>query len=121
MKAAVARALERCGSQMEGYAKDLAPVAQNAGGTLRGSISHQVSDNTVYVGSNTEYAAYVEYGTGRYSDHPGGGTTKDKWVYQDKFGEWHTGYPQQPRHFLKPAVADHTGTYENIIKDELKG
>ena len=112
---AVLRALERCGEQAEGYAKDLAPVDT---GNLRNSISHKVDDGepAVYIGSNVEYAAYVELGTGKYTD--GGRPTP--WVYQDDNGNWHwtAGNPAQP--FLAPAVADHPQTYRNIIEDELK-
>ena len=115
-KAACLRALERCGSQAEGYAKDLAPVDT---GNLRNSISHRVDDDSLaaYIGTNTEYAAYVELGTGKYAE--GGRPTP--WVYQDDEGHWHwtAGNPAQP--FLKPAVADHQQTYRNIIEDELNG
>lgn len=114
---AVLRALERCGEQAEGYAKDLAPVDT---GNLRNSITHQVDDgdNAVYIGSNTSYAPYVELGTGKYAE--GGGGRPTPWVYQDDNGNWHwtAGNPAQP--FLKPAVANHAGTYRNIIEDELK-
>lgn len=113
--AAVLRALERCGSQAEGYAKDLAPVDT---GRLRNSISHQVDDseNAVYIGTNVSYAPYVELATGIYAE--GGRPTP--WVYQDENGNWHwtRGNPAQP--FLKPAVADHGRTYRNIIEDEMK-
>ena len=113
---AVLRALERCGSQAEGYAKDLAPVDT---GNLRNSISHTVDEDepAVYIGSNTSYAAYVELGTGKYTE--GGRPTP--WVYQDDNGNWHwtRGNPAQP--FLAPAVKDHPQTYRNIIADELKG
>lgn len=113
---AVLRALERCGSQAEGYAKDLAPVDT---GNLRNSISHRVDDGepAVYIGSNTSYAAYVELGTGKY--YPGGRPTP--WVYRDEEGRFHwtAGNPAQP--FLAPAVKDHPQTYRNIIADELKG
>ena len=112
---AVLRALERCGEQAEGYAKDLAPVDT---GNLRNSISHTVDEDepAVYIGSNTSYATYVELGTGKYTD--GGRPTP--WVYQDDNENWHwtAGNPAQP--FLKPAVADHAGTYRNIMEDELK-
>lgn len=115
MKDAVLRALERCGSQAEGYAKDLAPVDT---GNLRNSISHRVdeSENAVYIGTNVSYAPYVELATGIYAD--GGRPTP--WVYQDDAGNWHwtRGNPAQP--FLKPAVANHAQTYRNIIEDELK-
>ena len=114
---AVLRALERCGEQAEGYAKDLAPVDT---GNLRNSISHKVDDGepAVYIGSNTSYAPYVELGTGIYAE--GGGGRPTPWVYQDAQGNWHwtRGNPAQP--FLKPAVADHQQTYSNIIKDELE-
>lgn len=112
---AVLRALERCGEQAEGYAKDLAPVDT---GNLRNSISNKVDDGepAVYIGSNTSYAPYVELGAGKYTE--GGRPTP--WVYQDDNGNWHwtAGNPAQP--FLKPAVADHAQTYRNIIEDELK-
>ena len=113
--AACLRALERCGMEAEGYAKDLVPVDT---GNLRNSISHKVDDGepAVYIGSNTSYAPYVELGTGIYAD--GGRPTP--WVYQDANGNWHwtRGNPAQP--FLKPAVKDHAQTYRNIIEDELK-
>ena len=112
---AVLRALERCGEQAEGYAKDLAPVDT---GNLRNSISHTVDEDepAAYIGSNVEYAAYVELGTGKYTE--GGRPTP--WVYRDDEGNYHwtRGNPAQP--FLKPAVADHAQTYRNIIEDELK-
>ena len=109
------RALERCGSQAEGYAKDLVPVDT---GRLRNSISHKVDDGepAVYIGSNTSYAPYVELGAGIYAD--GGRPTP--WVYQDANGNWHWTRGNQAHPFLKPAVADHAQTYRNIIEDELK-
>ena len=112
---AVLRALERCGEQAEGYAKDLAPVDT---GNLRNSISHTVDEDepAVYIGSNTSYAPYVELATGIYAE--GGRPTP--WVYQDENGNWHWTRGNQAHPFLKPAVANHAGTYRNIIEDELK-
>ena len=111
----VVRALERCGEQAEGYAKDLVPVDT---GRLRNGITHAVAENEMaaYVGSNTSYAPYVELGTGIYAD--GGRPTP--WVYQDANGNWHwtAGNPAQP--FLAPAVKEHAQTYRNIIEAELK-
>lgn len=116
MEAAVLRALERCGLQGEGYAKDLCPVDT---GNLRNSIAHQVQpdEQSVYIGSNVEYAAYVELGTGKY--YPGGRPTP--WTYQDEKGSWHITHGQRAQPYLKPAVADHQGTYRNIIEDEMHG
>ena len=111
------RALERCGLQAEGYAKDLCPVDT---GALRNSISNRVVDSepAVYIGTNSEYAAYVEFGTGHYST-TGGGTPKTHWAYMGDDGKMHIGKPMKARPYLKPAVANHVGTYRNIIKDEL--
>lgn len=111
------RALERCGLQAEGYAKDLCPVDT---GALRNSINHKVdeAEPAAYIGTNQEYAAYVEFGTG-YHSTIGGGTPKKHWVYMGEDGEWHIGKPMQAQPYLKPAVADHVGTYRNIFKDEF--
>lgn len=115
-KAAVLRALERCGSEAEGYAKELVPVDT---GNLRNSISHQVDegDPAAYVGTNSEYGAYVELGTGIYAESGGRPTP---WVYQDANGNWHWTQGNRAQPYLKPAVADHAQTYRNIIEDEMK-
>lgn len=111
------RALERCGLQAEGYAKDLCPVDTEA---LRNSIAHKVVDSepAAYIGTNQSYAPYIEFGTGQYSSI-GGGTPKSHWAYMGDDGKWHIGRPRKPLPFLKPAVANHVGTYRNIFKDEL--
>lgn len=116
LKQKIKAALERCGQQAEGYATDLVPVDT---GLLRQSITHRYeeSEQAVYVGSNSEYAAYVELGTGKY--YPGG--RKQPWVYQDAKGQWHRTEGNRPKPYLKPALMDHIGTYKNIIEDELRG
>ena len=114
-EAACLRALEKCGLVAEGYAKKECPVDT---GNLRNSITHEVKDDekAAYIGSNTEYAAYVELGTGQY--YPGG--RQDPWVYQDAKGNWHLTHGQRARPYLKPAVADHASQYKGIIESELK-
>lgn len=116
MQTAVLRALEKCGLTAERYAKDLCPFDT---GNLRNSITHQVvsGENSVYIGSNAEYAAYVELGTGIY--YPGG--RKTPWVYQDSKGNWHMTHGQRAKPYLKPAVADNSQQYKQIIETELKG
>lgn len=115
LEAAVLRALEKCGLTAEGYAKMLCPVDT---GNLRNSITHQVqqSEAAVYIGTDSEYAAYVELGTGKY--YPGGRQTP--WVYQDAKGNWHLTHGQRAQPYLKPAVADHVPQYRSIIEGELK-
>ena len=117
LEAACQRALEKCGLVAEGYAKKLCPVDT---GNLRNSITHTVSDNgerAAYVGTNSEYAVYVECGTGIY--YPGGRQTP--WVYQDEKGDWHLTHGQRAKPFIKPAVAEHGEQYKRIIEAELKG
>lgn len=88
---AIERALEAIGLQAEGYAKMLCPVDT---GRLRNSITHEVkpSEQAVYVGTNVEYAAYVEFGTSRMSAQP----------------------------YLQPAVMNHTDEYSKMAEHFLK-
>lgn len=115
LQAAALRALEICGQTAEGYAKLLCPEDT---GTLRNSITHQVDagENAVYIGSNSEYAAYVECGTGMY--YPGGRRTP--WTYQDIHGAWHITHGQRAQPYLKPAIVDHLNNYKSIIESELR-
>ena len=84
------KALVKCGLQAQTFAKSLCPVDT---GNLRNSISYIVEGDTVYIGTNTEYAPYVELGT----------------------------YKMAARPYLEPAISGHIGTYESIIKSELGG
>lgn len=117
IKDAIIRGLERCGMQGESYAKDLVPVNT---GNLRNSITHKVdtSEPAAYIGTNNEYAVYVELGTGEYAE--GGGGRPTPWVYQDDKGNWHHTHGQRAKPYLRPALADHKKTYKNILEDELK-
>ena len=88
---AIKRSLEAIGLQAEGYAKMLCPVDT---GNLRNSITHEVdvADKKAYIGTNVEYAAYVEYGTSRMRAQP----------------------------YLKPAVVDHADEYSKMVEYYLK-
>lgn len=116
IRAALLRGLEKCGLTAENYAKRLCPVDT---GNLRNSITHVVKDDemAVYIGSNVEYAPYVELGTGVYAD--GGRPTP--WVFQDENGDWHRTNGQKAQPFLKPAATEHAAQYRAIIKSELSG
>ena len=83
---AIEKALEAIGLQAEGYAKQLCPVDT---GRLRNSITHQKTGRTTEaIGTNVEYAAYVELGTQRSRAQP----------------------------YLKPAAENHTNEYKEIVK-----
>lgn len=87
---AIARALEAIGIQAEGDVAELAPVDT---GRLRDSITHEThaEEESVYVGTNVEYAAYQEYGTSRMRAHP----------------------------FLKPGIMNNLETYKEIAEKYL--
>lgn len=144
MQEAALRALEKCGLEAEKYAKSLCPVDT---GNLRNSISHRVNSEepAAYVGTNSEYGAFVELGTGKYYS----GGRQGWWVYVKgsnppkgkKHGKIYTKEEalrimmalrrkgldahitdgREPKPYLKPAVADHGKEYEAIIRGEMHG
>lgn len=85
----IAQALEAIGLTAEGYAKDLCPIDT---GRLMNSISHARDDNAAYIGTNVEYAAYVELGTSKSKARP----------------------------YLRPAAQDHAEEYKEIVKTALQ-
>lgn len=95
----IKKALTECGLVAEGYAKLKCPVDT---GRLRSSIEYKVEDKECYIGTNAEYAPYVELGTGSF--YAGGSAIKG----------------QKAQSYLKPAVSEHSGEYRQIIIDNLK-
>lgn len=87
---AMQKALEIIGGKAETYAKRLCPVDT---GNLRNSITHQQFDErTEVVGSNVEYAPYVELGTVKMGARP----------------------------FLRPAAEGHVAEYKSILETVMK-
>lgn len=115
---ALGACLEELGQQAEGYAQDLCPVGEINGGTLRNSITHIVNedDKTVIIGTNVEYAPYVEFGTGVFAETGGRQTP---WSYQDAAGEWHRTNGQRPQPYLRPSINDHEAEYKEITSKYL--
>ncbi|MCQ2507244.1 MAG: HK97 gp10 family phage protein [Dorea sp.] len=113
MESAVQRALERIGMQAEGYAKAKCPVDT---GALRNSITHQIQGHDVYIGTNMEYAPYIEFGTGIHAETGGRQTP---WTYQDGKGNWHKTSGAKAKPFLRPAASKHNNEYAAIIADEF--
>ena len=94
-QAARNKALEIIGGKAEKYAKKQCPYKT---GRLRGSITHQqFDDNTEVVGTNVEYAPFVELG----HHTKGGGKVA-------------------PKPFLRPAAENHTAEYKYIIETVMK-
>lgn len=123
LKGATEKALTEVGIKAEKYAKALCPVGTPEstgkkgyrGGTLRNSITFVVEGDELTIGSNVEYAPYVELGTGPYFNTP------PEWlqyVTEKGSGEGH-GYVR-PRPYLRPAIEDHLDEYKRIMQNELK-
>lgn len=66
---------------------------ERASGTYKGKVGEN-REKAVYIGTNVEYAAYVEMGTSATNG---------------------IGKP-----FIRPAIENHTQEYRSIIEDELK-
>ena len=83
------RGLEAIGLVAEGHAKKITPVDT---GRLRNSISHATDDEAAYIGTNVEYAPYVELGArGRAGVH-----------------------------MLQRAASEHGSEYKQIMEDAMK-
>ena len=86
---ALQRGLEAIGLVAEGYAKEDTPVDT---GRLRNSITHTKDDKAAYIGTNVEYAPYVENGT------------------RDRKGVY----------MLRKAATEHTEEYQKLMKESLE-
>lgn len=85
--------LEALGLQAEGNAVDeITTLGAVDTGRLRGSISHTHDDHNAYIGTNLEYAPYVELGTHKMASRP----------------------------FLRNAISNYADEYKKIIEDGLK-
>ena len=85
------RGLEAIGLTAEGHAKKITPV-DTGRLQLRNSISHATDDEAAYIGTNVEYAPYVELGArGR-----------------------------QGKHMLQRAASEHTDEYKRLMEDSMK-
>ena len=97
---ALEKALEELGFEAEKNAKieitravyDTPERGYIRTGNLRNSISHDHDGSSAYVGTNVEYAPYVELGTSR----------------------------MRPRPYLKPAIETYQNEYKRIVENNLK-
>jgi HK97 gp10 family phage protein len=88
---------------------------------LRNSIDYVVDEAELigYVGTNVEYAIYVEMGTGEFAENGMG--RKGGWVYQDPSGEWFFTWGQEPQPYLCPAFRKNKSQIEALAKEIFGG
>ncbi len=103
---------------VEGQAVALAVVHTSR---LRNSIDYVVDEAELigYVGTNVEYAIYVEMGTGEFAENGMG--RKGGWVYQDPSGEWFFTWGQEPQPYLRPAFRKNKSQIEALAKEIFGG
>jgi HK97 gp10 family phage protein len=90
---AITTALEAIGEQAEGnVADEITRVGAVDTGRLRNSIGSRVVEKTVYVGTNVEYAPYVELGTVKMAKRP----------------------------YLRPGMENNLREYQDILVEVLK-
>lgn len=146
LTAAANAALKKIGSTAEEYVKENTPTSAH-GGRLKNSMTHIVEGDSVYVGTNVEYAPYVELGTGIYASDGKG--RKGWWVYvvggdenyqsenkktfytegeakriaailRSKGLDAHATNGSKPQHMIRRAVTEHTDEYRKIVKEIFK-
>lgn len=118
--------LEEIGLRAEDYAAALTPVGTPEstgiqgyiGGTLKNSMTHKVVGKAVYIGTNVEYAPYVELGTGIYATDGTG--EQSPWIWIDKNGKGHWTRGMKPNHMIKKAASEHNDEYKDVLKKHLK-
>ena len=109
------KAIDKACFIVENAAKDAAPVDT---GILRRSITHEVEDGVGYIGTNVEYAPYIEFGTGVFA--AAGDGRKQRWSYQTADGQWHSTIGQHPQPFLQPALDNNRIQVLEAIRDYYK-
>lgn len=62
-------------------------------GRLRNSVTHANDEDSVYIGTNVEYAAFIELGTTRMRARP----------------------------YLRPAASQHSDEYRQLVEAALRG
>lgn len=92
---ALVAALKECGLDGERFAKDNLTRNRSVDtGRLRNSVTHQIreAEKAVYIGTNVEYAPYVELGTEK----------------------------AKPKPYLKPAASEHSGEYRQVFERHMQ-
>ena len=114
-------ALEAVGNQGVSHVKQVITRESRVDtGAMRNSITHQVvmNEKAVYIGTNSPYAVYNEYGTGIYAE--GGKGRKTPWTYVDDKGVGHTTRGMKPIHMIKDGIGNNLEELKQIIKKYLQ-
>lgn len=115
----VEKGLQKVSLRIVADAKVLCKNQTNGKGPLAASIAASVKKTKAQVGTNLEYAPYVELGTGLFAAN-GNGRKDVPWRYKDAKGKWHTTSGQHPKPFLQPAVDVNKANIEKDVREAVK-
>lgn len=95
-------------------------IRQNAKdtGALIDSYVAKPTKDGFDIGSTVDYAAYVEFGTGKYAEDGKG--TQHPWAFQNSKGEWRMTEGMRPRPHVRPAFEENAETIERLISEEMQ-
>ena len=108
------QALKKACYMVETDAKELCPTDTTR---LRGSITHEVEETVGRVGTNVEYAIWVEFGTGIHAEKGKG--RKTPWVYKTEKGYFYT-HGNKPQPYLRPALHKNEKKILGLFRDLIK-
>jgi len=113
------KALGRGAARMQGTVKMLTPVDT---GNLRNKIYLDHEQMMVYnVETNVEYAAFVEFGTGKLGDPAVPHTSKDHWTYySDELKRFVTTHGQEPAHMFTQGFSTMYKKVVDIVRVEIR-
>ena len=113
----IEQALKDCCMLVEAEARKKAPKKD---GALRNSITSRIEGLSGIVFTPLEYAPYVEYGTGLFSEHPMGGRKDVPWIYRDeKTGEFHATSGRTAEPYMAPALNENREEIIRIIREGI--
>ena len=117
LERAAIRGLIKASMLVESQAALLVPVDT---GALRNSIGYKVNESELaaYIGTNCEYAIYVEFGSGEFAENGNG--RKGGWLYKTPNGEVHFTYGMPPQPYLRPAFRRNQKAIRDILADCLR-
>lgn len=128
--------------------KNIKDVGYVDTGTARDSITYEVKDDAVYVGSNLDYFKYLEVGTGIHASNGQGRkgwwvyvldgdenyeTKDDKRIYTEEEAkriaaflrskglDAHATNGIKPGHMIRDAISEHTEEYKKRVEQGLEG
>lgn len=87
-------------------------------GELIDSYRAVQTEDGVEIGSDLDYSAYVEFGTGIYAEDGKGVSTP--WAYKAADGTWHTTKGMRPRPHIRPAFENNAEKIEMMLAKELE-